>query len=109
MSFVLFSIILKWQPWGNRLLLTFFVLFSPTICFFPENSFYKKSVHLISFLLILYSLPYLFMNKTRPLVGTLYREGEKIYYDKPKYLNFKRDDLYFLHERKKEDKELEDA
>ena len=103
MSFVLFSIILKWQPWGNRLLLTFFVLFSPIICFIPANSFFKKTIHLISFLLILYSLPYLFMNKTRPLVGTLYREGEKIYYDKPKYLNFKRDDLYFIHERKKED------
>ena len=98
-SFIIFSIILKWQPWGNRLLLTFFVLFSPIICFFPENSFYKKSVHLISLLLILYSLPYLFMNKTRPLVGTLYRDGEKIYYKKPKYLKFKRDDLYFIHEK----------
>ena len=98
-SFLLFSIILKWQPWGNRLLLTFFILFSPIICFLPKNSFYKKTIHIISFLLILYSLPYLFMNKTRSLVGTLYRDGEKIYYQKPKYLKLNRDDLYFIHEK----------
>ena len=100
MSFLLFSIILKWQPWGNRLLLTFFVLFSPVICFFPANSFFRKTIHIISLSLILYSLPFLLFNKTRPLLGTLHRDGEKIYYNIPNFLKLKRNDLYFAHEKK---------
>lgn len=100
MSFILFSIILKWQPWGNRLLLTFFVLFSPVVCFFPANSFFRKTIHLISLSLILYSLPFLFFNKTRPLLGTFHRDNEKISYDTPRYLNLKKENLYFLHEKK---------
>ena len=97
-SFLLFSIILKWQPWGNRLLLPFFVLFSPLISFLPTDKIRSKILNIISCVLILYSLPYLFMNKTRPLIGNLDRIDNRIIFTKPIYLKFDRDNLYFVHQ-----------
>jgi 4-amino-4-deoxy-L-arabinose transferase-like glycosyltransferase len=92
-SFVIFSILLKWQPWGNRLLLPYFVLYAPIISLF--NS---KILKLISIILIFYSLPFLLMNHTRPLIGSVHREGNKILYNKPAYLKYDKRDLYFIHE-----------
>lgn len=97
-SFLLFSIILKWQPWGNRLLLPFFVLFSPLISFLPTDKIRSKILNIISCVLILYSLPYLFMNKTRPLIGNLDRIDNRIIFTKPIYLKFDRENLYFVHQ-----------
>ena len=97
-SYLLFSIILKWQPTGNRLLLPFFVCFSPLISLIPLNKKNYKLINILACLLILNSLPYLFFNKTRPLIGNLDRSDERIIYKKPAYLEFKKENLYFIHE-----------
>jgi hypothetical protein len=68
-AFVLFSALLKWQPWGVRLLLPYFVLVAPVIAIsLPFNC--KKWIpgSLIA-LLLLCSTPWLFMNESRPLIG----------------------------------------
>ena len=34
------------------------------------------------------------------MLGTLHRDGEKIFYNMPNFLKLKRNDLYFAHEKK---------
>ena len=94
-SFLFFCLILKWQPWGNRLLLPFFILFSPLVAILFSNLKFLKFQNFIFIMLIIYSLPYLLFNKTRPLLGNLYREGNEIVYNKPLFLNNDRNYLYF--------------
>ncbi len=94
-SFIFFCLILKWQPWGNRLLLPFFILFSPLVAILFSNLKLLKFQNFIFILLIIYSLPFLLFNKTRPLLGNIYREGSEIVYNKPLFLNNNRDYLYF--------------
>lgn len=94
-TYILFCIILKWQPWGNRLLLPFFIGFSPLVAILFSNINYKKIKNLVFITLFLYSLPYLFFNHTRPLIGNVYRDTNKFVYQKPEYLYNKRNFLYF--------------
>ena len=69
LGFVIFSFILKWQPTGNRLLLPFFSASSALFGFFLLN-FKNKKIQIMSIVLIfLWSLPYLFINHTRPLLA----------------------------------------
>lgn len=94
-TFLFFSLILKWQPWGNRLLLPFFVLFSPMIALLFSKLKIIKYSNVIMILLIVYSLPFLFFNKTRPLFGEIYRENNGLIYQKPSFLSLSRSELYF--------------
>ncbi len=104
-SFLLFSIILKWNPHANRLLLTFFILFAPIISF----GFYKiKSIKFylfISIILFVYSLPYLLMNHTRPLVVSLEKNSKLGLIIRPPYfLESSREKLYFTFNFKEYEK-----
>ena len=93
--FLLFSIILKWQPWGNRLLLPFFVLSSPIVGLVLSKMKNKFFFVTISLLMVLYSLPYLLMNDTRPLVARITQdENYNIEIKKPYFWIKKREDLY---------------
>ncbi len=95
-SFLLFSIILKWNPHANRLLLPFFILFAPIVSF----GFYKiKSIRFylfVSIILFTFSLPYLLMNHTRPILFSLEKDsilGLKI--KPPYFIHNNREKLYF--------------
>jgi 4-amino-4-deoxy-L-arabinose transferase-like glycosyltransferase len=96
-GFLLFSIILKWQPYGNRLMLPLFVLLSSFLGF----SFVKLESKILSFffmfLLLIYAMPYLFMNKSRPLVGTLSHNnsGSYTFLAAPVWTSI-RNELYFI-------------
>ena len=96
-GFLLFSLVLKWQPWGNRLLLPFFVLFSPFMGLLFSKLKSKKFFHIIALLFIIYSLPFVFFNKTRPLLGEILRVNDNLRYYKPSFLSLKRNELYFPH------------
>ena len=101
LSFLLFSIILKWNPHANRLLLSFFILFAPII----SLGFYKiKSIKFylfISIILFVNSLPYLLMNQTRPLVVSLEKSSKSGLIIKPPYfLESSREKLYFTFNSK---------
>jgi Dolichyl-phosphate-mannose-protein mannosyltransferase len=70
-GFVLFAFLLKWQPWGSRLQLPFFVL-SAVPCavaayYLPHPE--KWSRYLV-LLLFIASLQWLLANKQRPLLGS---------------------------------------
>ena len=96
LGFLLFSIILKWNPHANRYLLPFFILFAPIVGFgfykIKSNKFYL----FISIILVICSLPYLLMNHTRPLVANVEKSfGSKLIIKPPHFLKSSRDKLYF--------------
>jgi hypothetical protein len=70
-GFLLFSLILKWQPYGNRLMLPLFVLSSSFVGFYLFKLQSKFLSYSVIFLLLLNSIPYVLMNKTRPLIGSI--------------------------------------
>jgi len=94
-GFCLFSIVLKWQPYGNRLILPLFILVAPFVAIIIAE---KKG--LFKFLLIslfLYSVPYIFLNKSRPLMASIKKVSNLNYeIEKPYIANKKRDELYFV-------------
>jgi hypothetical protein len=68
-TFVLFSLVFKWQPWGSRLLLPFFVMLCPWIAVVLSSMKDEKIIHYLFVTLLLVSLPWVVLNKTRPLIG----------------------------------------
>ena len=94
-GFVLFSALLKWQPYGNRLLLPFFVLSSPMIGLFLSRFRNKYFLIIVPLIMFLYSLPYLLMNDTRPLVKRIIKEENyNIKFVEPYYKESTRKNLY---------------
>ena len=94
-GFVLFSALLKWQPYGNRLLLPFFVLSSPMIGLFLSRFRNKYFLIIVPLTMFLYSLPYLLMNDTRPLVKRIIKkENYNIKFVEPYYKERTRKNLY---------------
>lgn len=67
-SYLLYCFLLKWQPFGSRLLLPLFVAWSPAIALTITEAFSRKVVNALQALLVLASLPWLFFNTSRPLV-----------------------------------------
>jgi len=66
-SFLLFNFIFKWQLWNARLHLPFFVLFAP-VAGTVFSLFVPRKIHLwIGGLLFVTSLPWIFLNESRPL------------------------------------------
>jgi hypothetical protein len=67
-GFLLFCLMLKWQPYTSRYHLPFFILFSPLVGIVLSrlNKFFGI---VLVFILILSSAPFLVNNKFRPLVG----------------------------------------
>lgn len=68
-SALLYCILLKWQPWGTRLQLPFFILAAPlSVTVLVSNS--RKSVnYILAALLIFCAGPWLIKNASRPLAG----------------------------------------
>lgn len=65
LSFVLFSALLKWQPWGSRLQLPAFMLWMPLSALFLQR-IGPSFLRLVVIGLWIGSLPWLLENKTRP-------------------------------------------
>lgn len=75
-DFLLFCLILRWQPWHSRLHLPLFVLFSAFTGAvlskaLTDQLIQSKVLHIVASILILSSLPWVLCNQTRPFVSTL--------------------------------------
>jgi len=105
-GFCLFSIVMKWQPYGNRLLLPLFVLFGPFVSIILADKKYIINFFIIT--LFIYSIPYIFFNKSRPLLASIKKINDKEYSISKTFLsNQKRDELYFIRRPELFDKYLE--
>jgi hypothetical protein len=84
-AFLIICLMLKLQPWHSRHHLTLFVLFAPFIGIILENLSHRKIGYYLAGSLILLSLPWVFKNQFRPIIG-----AENIF-------NTSRNDLYFTN------------
>jgi hypothetical protein len=71
LSIALYSVLLKWQPWASRLHTPIFMLSAP---FIAANLVYLQSMShrfllFVAIALFAYSVPFLLLNKTRPLAA----------------------------------------
>ena len=98
-GFLFFSFLLIWTAQHNRLLLTFFILSSPLVAIFLLNLKMSKIKKIISIFLIVYSVPYILFNKTRPLAAelTLVNGVPKLYL--PNYLKEEKNEMYFIADK----------
>ena len=69
-GFLLFSIVLKWQPWHSRLQLPLFVLSAPLVGAVVSVTSRWVISAAMGFLLLLSAVPWVCSNSTRPLIGT---------------------------------------
>src|SRR5262249_25768907 len=67
MAFVLFSLLLKWQPWHSRLHLPLFVLWSPVLALIYDLC--PRTLLGTGLLLTVYAWPPLLLNYLHPLLG----------------------------------------
>lgn len=66
---LLFCMLLKWQPWGVRLLLPFFVLASPAVAVSMPFASRKWITGSIMAILLIGATPWILKNELRPLTG----------------------------------------
>ncbi len=66
-TFMLFNVLLKWQPWHSRLHLPLFVLFAPFVAIAISQWRTRLVTYIMAFLLV-GSLPWVLANQTRLLV-----------------------------------------
>jgi hypothetical protein len=69
-AFLLFSFIYKWNAFGTRYDLAFFVLFAPAAGFILDRFDKYKPGYLVVVLLLIGSSPWLFNIRSRPLITT---------------------------------------
>jgi hypothetical protein len=84
-AFLLFCWALKWQPNHSRVHLSLFVLWSPIIALALSRIQKVRVAQTIVLALVVASLPWVFLNIYRPLIG------------ERTILNSDRDALYFIH------------
>ena len=76
-TFVLFNLLLKWQPWHSRLHLPLFVLFVPFAAIIISQ-WLTRQVTYIMVLLLVGSLPWVLANQTRSIVP-VFRQHKSIF------------------------------
>lgn len=84
-GFLLFCMLLKWQPWGTRLQMPLFVIASPLTALALPLANRKGAVTALAAVMLLCSLPWLFRNESRPLWGDrsiLNADSESLYFAK---------------------------
>lgn len=67
-AFLLFCLLLKWQPWNSRLLLPFFVLACPLVGLVLERSRRRRLAAVVVLGLCVSALPWLCFNQSRLLL-----------------------------------------
>lgn len=68
-GFLIFCLLLKWQPYQSRHHLTAFVLFSAFVGAVMSETLNKKVLYSVALCLLIASMPWVFHNKFRPLTG----------------------------------------
>jgi hypothetical protein len=68
-GFLLFNIVLKWQPWHSRLQLPLFVLSAPLVGAVVSGISRRGISGAMGIVLVLSAIPWVCFNTTRPLVG----------------------------------------
>ena len=68
-SFLAYSFLFKWQPWGNRLLLPLFILsmLGGTFALFQCIKNSSLGLHVVFIFLIIYAIPPVYLNRNKPL------------------------------------------
>ncbi len=93
-SAVLFSLFIKWQPWGSRLHLPLFFMGAPLIGYLYDKVRGPKFINfLIVLSMVFWSIPYLTLNTTRPLVPLFSRSSSLRNYSIKSFFS-DRPDLY---------------
>ena len=67
-TFLLFCLLLKWQPWHSRLQLPIFMLFSAAIGVVLSRSVSYKVANSVAVALLVSAFLWVFFNETRPLI-----------------------------------------
>lgn len=68
-AFLIFCLYLKWQPWGSRLHLPLFILWSPAIAVAASRTLNRRFVNVLAVSLVVMAIPWVVGNQFRPLVG----------------------------------------
>jgi hypothetical protein len=66
---LMFSVLLRWQPWHSRLHLPLFVLWSPVIAVTVATARSRVLAPLVAAALLIAAVPYVIENRSRPLIG----------------------------------------
>lgn len=90
-GFLLFCLILKWQPWHSRLLLPLFVLGAPAAAVIAAKCWRPGLINLVALVLLTSALPWVFSNESRPLVYVTKEAGVLF-----PLLTMDRNQLYFV-------------
>lgn len=108
LSFILFSGLVRWQSFVSRLHLPLFFLASPLIVnvFSHELTRYKTITFGAMVLLVVYSVPFLLLNSSRPLLENRSKLGKRAYkviqsVELYKYQNIfetEREQMYFAND-----------
>lgn len=82
-ALTLFFLLVKWQPWGNRLLLPMVILSVPFLGTVLDKNYPRFQI-VITFILVLLCLPWIVHNRSRPLLNkefTIFnRDRDKQYF-----------------------------
>lgn len=105
-GFFLFSLLVKWAPQNNRILLSLFILMAPLVAYIFENSLLKNFYKFIISILFIWALPYLFFNKSRPILASIILYEKRISFEKPFFLTLNREELYYIADKNLSNREL---
>jgi hypothetical protein len=68
-AFLLFCLVLRWQPWHSRLHLPLFILWAPFVAVVLSAKLPRPLTYALAVVLLLSALPWALRNASRPLVG----------------------------------------
>lgn len=97
LAFVLFSVIFKWQKFGGRYHMPFFILFAPAVAYTLSLVLRRKAAWLLGLLLVLGTYPWLISIDSRPLIPTsnrsypvsiLQESRQRLYFANATYLDY---------------------
>jgi hypothetical protein len=93
-GFLLFSALLRWQPWGSRLQMPFFVLGAPLIAATFWRLLRPNAARAATLLVMVASLPWVLFNESRMLVP---RPTRSVLWDRDAHtvFNTSRREMYF--------------
>lgn len=95
-GFIIFSFLIKWKPWGNRLLLSTFILNAPVIAHYLISSLNRKFRNILVILIILVAVLYSLTPVRHPIIALPIQSPAQ----SKSILLLPRKDVYFSGSRK---------